>query len=258
MIPHDLVKGTVVGRHDWTSTLFSITVSAEVAPFQAGQFTKLALQNEQGDWIRKAYSIVNSPDIHLETNEPAASQIEFLIIHVKDGQLSPKLHRLHVGDTVWVGKQAAGFMTLDEIPEYAKELWLISSGTGIGPYLSMLSGPCLPFDTIVLVHAVRTQPDLVYRQHIEDQLQRYAGRLKYIPIVSRERVEGALSGRIPALIASGELEQAASVSFNPNQSFVYLCGNPEMIRDAKIALNDKGLTKHLRRKPGHVSSENYW
>ncbi|KOE78200.1 ferredoxin-NADP reductase [Vibrio alginolyticus] len=253
MVPQGLVPGKVVRRIDWTPSQFSITVRADTAPFMAGQFTKLALQDEQGEWVRRAYSIVNSPNEYSLSGE-----LEFLIVAASRGELSPKLHQLQTGDTVWVGKDPAGFMTLEEVPEYAKELWLVSSGTAIGPYLSMLMGPHLSFETIVLVHAVRTEHDLVYLAQIDTQLQRYAGRLKYVPIVSRESVSGALSGRIPALLHNGELEKTATVSLNPERSFVYLCGNPAMVKEAGDTLKKKGLNKHLRRKPGHFSSENYW
>lgn len=253
MVPQGLVVGEVVRRRDWTPSQFSITVRADTAPFVAGQFTKLALQDEQGEWVRRAYSIVNSPhDYNL------SGELEFLIVAASQGELSPKLHRLQPGDTLWVGKEPAGFMTLEEVPEYAQELWLVASGTAIGPYLSMLAEPSLSFEKIVLVHAVRAQRDLVYRQQIDCQLQHYAGRLKYVPIVSRESVCGALHGRIPALLRNGELETAATLPLNPNRSFVYLCGNPAMVKESYYALKEKGLNKHLRRKPGHFSSENYW
>ncbi|MCH1924172.1 ferredoxin--NADP reductase [Shewanella sp. C32] len=252
MIPQALALGKVVRRIDWTAQQFSIVVQADIAPFVAGQFTKLALQNEQGDWIRRAYSIVNSPQEYAQTGE-----LEFLIVAAPNGQLSAKLQLLQQGDAVGVGKQSSGFMTLAEVPSYAKELWLMASGTGIGPYISMLKFPSLPFEKIVLVHAVRTEADLVYASQIA-QLQAHHHSLTFVKIVSRENVNGVLSGRIPQLLRNGALEQAASLSLDPDSSFVYLCGNPSMVKDTGVALNERGLNKHLRRAPGHYSFENYW
>jgi ferredoxin--NADP+ reductase len=253
MVPHGLIPGKVVRRIDWTPSQFSIAVRADIDPFVAGQFTKLALQNEHGDWVRRAYSIVTPP-----TEYSLTGDLEFLIVAASQGELSPKLHQLQSGDSVWVAKQPAGFMTIEEVPEYTKQLWLVSSGTAIGPYLSILMAPLLSFEKIVLVHAVREKRDLVYRAQIETLLQRYSGRLNYVPIVSRESVSGTLSGRIPALLRDGSLENTAAVSLNPEKSFVYLCGNPAMVKESVQALKEKGLNKHLRRKPGHFSSENYW
>ena len=82
--------------------------------------------------------------------------------------------------------------------------------------------------------------------------------LKYIPFVSREAAPGALAGRIPAAIADGRLEAAAGVRIAPETSQVMLCGNPDMLRDASAALVARGLRKHRRRSPGHISVESFW
>lgn len=253
MVPHGLVRGQVVERIDWTEQEFSLKVHAPVMPYRAGQFTKLALQNDDGEWIRRAYSIVNHP-----AHKRGYQEMEFLIISHPGGALSPLLHKLNVADDIYVGKEPAGFMTLDEIPDYAEDLWMLSSGTAIGPFLSMLGEPDLSFRTMVLVHAVRTEAELVYRQQIKHLQQHYAGRLKYVPIVSSEKVKGVLSGRIPALIQSGKLEQHAEIKLIQRSSFAYLCGNPSMVRDTSEKLKSFGLNKHLRRKQGQFSSENYW
>ncbi|MBF8999724.1 MULTISPECIES: ferredoxin--NADP reductase [Vibrio] len=254
MHPHSLVAGKVTHRIDWTENEFSLTIQAPVAPYIAGQFTKLGLCNQQGEWVRRAYSIVNPPS----RPHPSTAQVEFLIITVPDGELSNKLYGLNIGDTVYVGEKPSGFMTAEEIRPDAQELWLIATGTGIGPYLAMLEDHLMPYQNIVLVHAVRKQKELVYRDHIHQLQERYAGRLHYIPIVSREKVDGALSGRIPALIESGVLETTAGLTIEGDKSFIYLCGNPDMIRDTNRVLKNRGLRKHLRRKPGHFSYENYW
>jgi ferredoxin--NADP+ reductase len=95
--------------------------------------------------------------------------MEFLIITVPGGQLSPRLDRLQVGDDVYVGKSPAGFMTLDEIPRYTKDLWLLSTGTAIGPFLSLLDEVETQqrFHNVILVHAVRTSAELVYQEKIQ-------------------------------------------------------------------------------------------
>lgn len=254
-IPHGLVKGEVTGRINWTDSEFSLQVTADIAQYTAGQFTKLALYDDAGEWVRRAYSFVNSP-----SHELGQRVMEFLIIAVPDGQLSSRLDRLQVGDNVYVGKSPAGFMTLGEIPRYAKDLWLLSTGTAIGPFLSLLDEMDTQqrFDNVVLVHAVRTSAELVYQDKIQQLAARYQGKLHYVPIVSRENRKATLRGRIPAFLDSGELAKVAGMPLTPERSFFYLCGNPSMVKDTSEVLNKLGYQKHSRRSAGHFSSENYW
>ncbi|WP_017222618.1 ferredoxin--NADP reductase [Moritella dasanensis] len=273
--PHGLIKGEVTGRVNWTDSEFSLQVTADIACYTAGQFTKLALYDDskndcgnesrndsedesgddKGEWIRRAYSFVNSP------NHALGQQVmEFLIIAVPEGQLSSRLERLQVGDDVYVGKSPAGFMTLDEIPRYTKDLWLLSTGTAIGPFLSLIDEVETQqrFDNVVLVHAVRTPAELVYQDKIQHLEERYQGKFHYVPIVSRENRKDTLRGRIPGLLKSGDLVDAAGIALTTERSFFYLCGNPSMVKDTSAVLNELGYQKHSRRSAGHFNSENYW
>lgn len=253
-IPHGFIKAQVHSRTDWTDKLFSLRLHGQIKPYLAGQFTKLALPNEQGEWLRRAYSIVNCP-----SQSDNHQQTEYLVITDPAGQLSPKLQQLKVGDDIYLSESAAGFMTLQEVPAEVDDLWLLATGSAIGPFLAMLASPlAAQYQHLVLVHAVRTAAELVYQQQIQALQTRYQGRLSYIPVVSRQNHEGALSGRIPALLNQQAIQQAAGLTLNPERSFVYLCGNPAMVKDAASALTELGLTKHLRRQPGQFSSENYW
>lgn len=245
----------VIKQQAWSDTLFSISLKAANVEFQAGQFVKLALFDANGELVKRAYSVVNHPQQYQKSGE-----LEFLIVTVPEGRLSPLLHQRAIGDQVYVSQQGAGFMTLDEIPIYARELWLLSTGTAIGPFLSLLQDEkiALRFNRLVLVHAVRYSSDWVYQEIIHKLTLRYPGKFIYVPIVSREQVAGHLSGRIPELLKGGELEKYAGINLKPEESFIYLCGNPQMIRDTSDRLKDMGYHKHLRRKAGHFSSENYW
>lgn len=244
------VTGKIIETRFWTETLFSLTLNAPIKPFIAGQYAKLALDIE-GEHIQRAYSYVNSPD---------DDRLEFYFVIVPEGRLSPKLAALKPGDSLQITEDAAGFFILDEIPE-CKTLWMLSTGTAIGPFLSILQqGKNLDrFEHIVLVHAVRYSSDLSYLPLMEQLQQSYAGKLKIITVVSREKTGSSLMGRIPALIENGNLETAAGLSISPSDSHVMLCGNPEMVRDTRdILQSTREMKKHLRRKPGHISSEQYW
>jgi ferredoxin--NADP+ reductase len=97
---------------------------------------------------------------------------------------------------------------------------------------------------------------LVYRDMIAE-LQKRRG-LRYVSFVSREAAAGSLAGRIPAAIADGRLEAAAGAPLSAETSQVLLCGNPDMLKDAQAALTGRGLRKHRRRAPGHVTTESFW
>ncbi|WP_423840768.1 ferredoxin--NADP reductase [Vibrio mytili] len=244
---------SVEKRIDWTKDVFSLRVSGASLSFKAGQFTKLALLDDDGNPISRAYSIVNAPSEQFDW-------LEFLIVANPNGQLSPKLQNLKVGDGIYVGQTAHGDLVHDTIPKQAHDLWMLATGTGIGPFLALLDDiNLLPHnEKIVLVHGVRYEKDLVYRYLIEQLQQRYEGRLQYIPIVSREAVANQLQGRIPDCISSGALANRADLPFSAQSSFVMLCGNPDMIKDTSTVLQEMGLEKYRTRKGGNIIYERYW
>lgn len=243
------VEGRVIERIQWTDTLFSLRVEAPLLPYQAGQFTKLAL--EQGERrIQRAYSFVNPP---------SSPYHEFYLVEIPGGELTPVLSALTVGDPLLVQSQATGFLTLDEIPA-GRDLWLLSTGTAIGPFLSILAAGEAErrFDNLILVHGVRKGEELSYQPLIGELTARLGERLHYVPFVSREPWPDAMAGRIPAAIDSGALQERVGLGFSPAYSQVLICGNPEMVKATQLSLIEQGLTKNLRRTPGQISSENYW
>ena len=137
---------------------------------------------------------------------------------------------------------------------------MLSTGTGIGPYLSILQteAPWQRFEKLILVHAVRNSSELTYRDLIDVFSAQHPEKFIYIPFVSREKTNFALHGRIPAAISDGRLENRARVQINADQSQVMLCGNPNMVKDTRAVLQERGLKKNLRRTPGNITTENYW
>lgn len=244
------VTGKVTKVQFWTDALFSLTVHAPVNPFTAGQFAKLGLEID-GERVQRAYSYVNAP------GDP---DLEFYLVTVPEGKLSPRLAALQPGDEVQIVSEAAGFFVLEEVPD-CETLWMLATGTAIGPYLSILQeGKDLQrFKNLVLVHAVRYAADLSYLPLMLELQQRYEGKLRIQTVVSRETISGSLTGRVPALIESGALEEAVGLPMNTETSHVMLCGNPQMVRDTTQLLKDsRQMTKHLRRRPGHITAEHYW
>jgi ferredoxin--NADP+ reductase len=236
------LEGRVVENRHWTDVLFSLRVEAPRLRFDAGQFVRIALDVD-GRRVARAFSFVNPP------HDPV---LEFYGIVVPEGPLSPRLARLQSGDKLYIAPNPAGFLVLSEVPE-AETLWLISTGTGLAPFLSILrtDTPWKRYKNVVLVHAVRHAHELTYRDVITGTAARY------VTMVSREAHAGSLTGRIPAAIKDGRLEATAGIEIN-GRSQIMLCGNPQMLKDTTAVLIERGLRKHRRRAPGHISVESFW
>jgi ferredoxin/flavodoxin---NADP+ reductase len=244
------LEGRVVENRHWTEALFSLRVEAPRLRFEAGQFVRLALDVD-GERIARPFSFVNPPD---------AMPLEFYGVVVPEGSLSPRLARLASGNVVYLAPNPSGFLVLSEVPD-AETLWLMSTGTGLAPFLSILSTetPWQRYRRIVLIHAARFAKELVYGELLESiARERGAERFRRVTFVSREQAPGSLSGRIPAAIGDGRLEAAAGTPLRVETCQVMLCGNPDMLRDAGAALAARGMKKHRRRTPGQITVESFW
>lgn len=243
----------VLSVHRWTNTLFSFTMTRPAHfKFTAGQFARIGLK--VGDeLVVRAYSVVSSP---------FDETLEFFSIVVPEGKFTSNLQHLKVGDELYLEKIPYGYLTLAryQLP-LPQDLWLLGTGTGLAPFLSMLQD----FETwnkykhINLVYSVRTQDELAYVDRIQEIAESFGEGhtgFKFIPIITRDP-EAALHHRLPILIENGELERAAELQLNPETSHVMLCGNPEMVEDTKEALKARGLTMN-RRGEGNIAVENYW
>ena len=243
------VHGEVVNVKHWTESLYSVSVSAPEVKFVAGQYTKLSLslKNEE---VARPYSFVNSPD---------EEYLEFYSVSVPNGPLSTAMQTLKKGDSIKVGPRGNGFLILEEIPN-VENIWMLATGTAIGPYLSILKTKDSwdKFKKVVLVHAVRYKKELTYQDTINTLKEEYKDRFIYITYVSREDSEYSLKGRIPKDIGNGVLEKKADLKMKSDNTHVMICGNPEMLKDTTVELKKIGLKKHRRNSPGHITTENYW
>ena len=243
------LEGRVIENRHWTEALFSLRLESQGLAFEAGQFVRIAL-DIGGERVARPFSFVNPP---------ADPLLEFYGIVVPEGPLSPRLAQLRAGDALYVARNPAGFLVLSEVPD-ADTLWLISTGTGIAPFLSMMrtDTPWRRYRDVVLVHAVRHARELVYRDLIGKMIAERKERLHYVTLVSREDTPGSLRGRIPAAVSDGRLEAAAALPLTPAASQVLLCGNPAMLKDTVAVLAERGMRKHRRRSPGQITTESFW
>ncbi len=248
------IPATVIENRKLTDRHFALIFDADLMPFKAGQFARLQIEaeNDEGelDKFANPYSLLNTPD-------EKYAEVYFNI--VEDGKVSNGLAVLKPGDTLEIAQPCVGFFVLSQVPD-CKHLWMLSTGTGIGPYLSMLKTPEAweRFEKITLVHAVPYATELNYSELIEQFTAEHPDQFQFISVVSREDHEGSLKGRIPALIEDGSLEAKAGLEINKENSHVMLCGNSGLLKDSKAILKERGMDRHLNHKPGHVSSEQYF
>ncbi len=242
-------EGSVVELHQWNERLYSLRVDADIEPFEAGQFGRLALLIGE-DLVSRPYSFVNAPD---------ERPLDFYFIVIPDGVLTPRLASLKPGDQVWVARRGAGLFTLKQVPE-GKFLWMLATGTALGPFLSILKtrAPWQRFEKIVLVHGVRTRAELAYQETIEGFRRAHPDQFQFFASVTREICPNAFQSRIPQAIESGALERMAGLQLIPEESQVMICGNPAMVKDTVALLKSRGFAENLRKQPGQITIERYW
>lgn len=246
----------ITDLHTWTPSLFGFRCTRDAGfRFTAGQFARLGVRKANGSIVWRGYSMVSSPFDEF---------LEFFSIVVPGGEFTSQLSQLTVGDEILIEKQAHGFLTLDRFVD-GESLWLLSTGTGVAPFLSMLQDFEIwrRFERIVLVYSVRYAAELAYKDLLNEVLMReyvaeYAHKFTFVPVVTREDVAGCLGVRITDLLISGELEKHVGLSMTAQSSRVMLCGNPQMVEDCRVLLQKRDMQLSLTRKPGAVAVENYW
>jgi ferredoxin--NADP+ reductase len=248
---------TITHVRPWTDSLFSFRTTRDRGyRFVPGQFARLGVKNdENGEIVWRAYSIASAAhDEHLE----------FFSVVVPNGAFTSRLSRLKEGDPLYVERKSYGFLTTDRF-EAGRDLWMLATGTGLAPFLSILHDfeTWEKYDNLVLVQSVRTQPELAYEDLIQsfdksEYYAEFAHKLRYARIVTREPVPGTLRERVTKLLANGVLEENIGVKLDHDRSRIMLCGNPEMVEDSRTLLLDRGFRVSRRGDPGHLAAENYW
>ncbi|WP_374500025.1 ferredoxin--NADP reductase [Zoogloea sp.] len=246
---------TLTHLRRWTPRLFSFRMTRPAHfHFRPGQFARLGLDGEDGQTFWRPYSMVSTPD------DP---ELEFLSIVVPGGAFTSRLETLRVGDTIRFNTLSFGFLTTDTF-DSGTTLWMLATGTGLAPFVSLLRDPATwrQFPRLVLVHGVRHGAELAYRDEllrlVDEAPVPGGGSLRYLSAVTRESVSGALSARIPTLLASGDLQQAAGWPLDREVSRIMICGNPDMVQDTRSWLTAQGFRPHRRKEPGQFLVELGW
>lgn len=229
----------VLSVHHWNDTLFSFKTTRDPGlRFENGQFVMIGLEVE-GRPLMRAYSIA-SPNYQ--------DHLEFFSIKVPNGPLTSRLQHLKAGDAVRVSKKPTGTLLLSDLLP-GKHLYLLSTGTGLAPFISVIQDPETyeRFEKVILVHGVRYVSDVAYEDFITENLphNEYFGeqlreKLIYYPTVTREPFRN--QGRITDLIRSGKLFADIGLPpINPEHDRAMICGGPEMLEETSAVLNEMGL-----------------
>ena len=242
------LDGKVVENRRINGYLTSLIIDVDIGAYEAGQFVRVGLPDDDGV-LARPYSLVNAPE------EP---YLEVYFNIVEEGPLSPRLFELQAGDRVLVSDNPSGFLTVSEIPR-CRHLWMVATGTGIGPFLAILKSEASwqKFDKLILCHSVSYASELAYQDLIGQIGARRGEQFSYVPIVTRESHDAALGKRITTLMQDGSLEKFVGLTINADDSHVMMCGSSNMITDVSAELIVRNMKKHRRRDPGHFTTEKY-
>lgn len=239
----------VLTVHHWTDRLFSFTTTRDPSlRFSNGHFTMIGLRTEGGKPLLRAYSIASAN---------YEEHLEFLSIKVPDGPLTSRLQHIVPGDTIVVGRKPTGTLLIDYLLP-GKRLYLLGTGTGLAPWMSIIRDPATyeKFEQVVLVHGVREVKELAYFDYITVDLPRHefmgemvSQQLRYYPTVTREPFKNR--GRVTDLIANGKLAADLGLpALDPAQDRVMICGSPEMLRDLKRMMEERQFVEGNTSTPG--------
>jgi ferredoxin--NADP+ reductase len=240
-------------RH-WNDSLFSFRTTRDASlRFENGHFVMLGLP-VNGKPLLRAYSIASAN---------YEDHLEFFSIKVHDGPLTSRLQHLKPGDDIIISRKPTGTLLVHDLLP-GKNLYLLSTGTGLAPFLSIIRDPYTyeRFEKIVLVHGVRQVADLAYHDYLTHELpnhellgEQVRKQLIYYPTATREPFR--YNGRLTELINSGKpVSDIGLHAFTPDDDRAMLCGSPSMLADTRALLDARGFvaSPHIGT-PGHYVFE---
>ncbi|WP_024278749.1 ferredoxin--NADP reductase [Xanthobacter sp. 126] len=244
---------TVTSVHHWTDNLFSFTCTRDPGlRFLNGQFTMIGLRVD-GKPLLRAYSMASAN---------YEEELQFFSIKVQNGPLTSRLQHLKVGDKILVGRKPTGTLVQDSLLP-GKRLYLLSTGTGLAPFLSVVKDPEAydRFEKVILIHGTRTVAELAYDEYLtktlpDDEIlgEEVKAKLVYYPTVTREPFRN--QGRITDLITSGKLFSDLGMPvMSPEEDRLMLCGSPQMLKDVVDLLESRGFAEGSQSAPGHYVIE---
>lgn len=246
-IPAGVFAEKVVSVRHYTDRLFSFRITRPASfRFRSGEFVMIGLPNAAKP-IFRAYSIAS----------PAwDEELEFYSIKVPDGPLTQHLQKIRPGDTVLMRQKSTGTLVLDALTP-GRRLWMISTGTGIAPFASLLRDPETyeKFEQVILTQTCRGEAELAYGDQLiaglrEDPLigELTEGRVLHIRSTTQE--PSARMGRITRLIEDATIfTQLGIPPLDPAHDRVMICGSMDMLRDVKALVEARGFREGSNSEP---------
>ena len=242
------LEETVLTVHHWTDRLFSFTTTRDTSlRFSNGHFTMIGLRVD-GKPLLRAYSIVSAN---------YEEHLEFLSIKVPDGPLTSRLQHIQPGDKIVVGRKPTGTLLIDYLLP-GKRLYLLGSGTGLAPFLSVARDPETyeRFEKVILVHGVREVAELSYHDYLTNELPQHealgeyvTNQMMYYPTVTREVFKN--QGRITTVLECGQLTRDLGLpELDPAHDRIMICGSPGLNKDMRTILDAKGFKEGNTTTPG--------
>ena len=233
----------VLTVHHWNDTLFSFTTTRDPGfRFENGQFIMIGMEIN-GKPLMRAYSIASAN---------YEEHMEFFSIKVQDGPLTQHLQKIQPGDKLLVSKKPTGTLLVDALKP-AKHLYLLATGTGLAPFMSVIKDPEVyeRFDKVILTHGVREVSELAYQDVIKELPENeffgemVKGKLLYYPTVTREDFH--TKGRLTDALTSGKLAESLGLPpINVEDDHFMLCGSPSMLKDFCEILDERGFKETIR------------
>jgi ferredoxin--NADP+ reductase len=244
---------TVLSVRHWNDTLFSFTTTrSNTLRFKNGHFLMVGLEVE-GKPLLRAYSVA-SPNYE--------EHLEFYSIKVQNGPLTSRLQNIKPGDKILVGNKPVGTLVITNVLP-GKRLYLLATGTGLAPFMSIIRDPDTyeRFEHIVVAHGVRHISDLAYSQFIKEELPKHEfigeqvkNQLRYYPTVTREPFEN--QGRLTHLLENGKLcADVGLPPLDPEHDRALICGGPRMLEDLVALLESRGFKEGSSHEPAHYTIE---
>src|ERR1700731_648601 len=244
---------SVLSVRHWTDNLFSFTTTRDPSfRFRNGEFTMIGLKVGEKPLLR-AYSVASAN---------YEDRLEFFSIKVQDGPLTSRLQHLKEGDEIIVSRKATGTLVIDNL-EDGRNLYLIGTGTGLAPFLSVIKDPetYARFEKVVLLHGCRRVSELACGEMITKELpndeligEMIRDQLIYYPTVTRDPFRNR--GRITDLINSGKLfSDIGLASLEAEHDRIMICGSPALVRDTRALLSDRGFVEGNHGEPGQFLVE---
>ena len=204
--------------------------------------------------VRRAYSIASS--------SKEKQFVEFYVRLVTTGALTPRLFAMNIGQKIWMSAKVKGMFTMDEVPQ-EQNIILFATGTGVAPYMSMLRTNVISQEkrNYIVVHSALNSWDLGYRSELLT-VERLCPNFKYIPVISEPEKEpmpwNGKTGFVQDLWRQGDIRKIWNHDITPDNTRIFLCGHPEMIREMINILGKSGFKEHTNLEPGSIHLEKYW